>query len=126
MCELDGMRIIGPADGLIDAGLNTRRRTLIAASETGGRWALGEVTAEADEGVATHLHPGEPEAIVILEGVVELHGRDGVIRIGAGDVVFIPPDTEHGLRTPQGGRWLAIWPAGARDRVPGPRYGSQP
>jgi hypothetical protein len=40
-------------------------------------------------------------------------------------VVFIPPDTEHGLRTPQGGRWLAIWPARAQDRVPGPRYGSQ-
>jgi quercetin dioxygenase-like cupin family protein len=92
----------------------------------GGRWALGEVIAEPDEGVATHLHPGEPEAIVILEGGVELHGREGVIRIGAGDVVFIPPDTEHGLRTPDGGRWLAIWPAGAHDRVPGRRYGTRP
>ena len=40
--------------------------------------------------------------------------------IGPGDIVFIPPDTEHGLRTPEGGRWLAIWPT--RDRIPGPRY----
>jgi quercetin dioxygenase-like cupin family protein len=120
------MRILVPADGPFDAGPSTRRRTLIAASETGGRWALGEVIAEPDEGVATHLHPGEPEAIVILEGEVELHGREGVIRIGAGDVVFIPPDTEHGLRTPQGARWLAIWPGGAHDRVPGPRYGTRP
>jgi quercetin dioxygenase-like cupin family protein len=126
MRELDGMRILGPADGPFDAGPSTRRRTLIAASETGGRWALGEVLAEPDEGVATHLHPGEPEAIVILEGGVELHGREGVIRLGAGDVVFIPPDTEHGLRTPDGGRWLAIWPARAHDRVPGPRYGTRP
>ena len=126
MRELDGMRILAPADGPFDAGPNTRLRTLIAASETGGRWALGEVIAEPDEGVATHFHPGEPEAIVILEGELELHGREGVIHIGAGDVVFIPPDTEHGLRTPVGGRWLAIWPAGARDRMPGPRYGSRP
>ncbi len=125
MRALDGMRIMGPADGPVDAGPNTRLRTLIAASETAGRWALGEVIAEPDEEVATHLHPGEPEAIMILEGEVELHGREGVIRLGVGDVVFIPPDTEHGLRTPAGGRWLAIWPAGARDRVPGPRYAKQ-
>lgn len=124
MRALDGMEIFGPADGCFEAGPDRRRRTLIAASDTGGRWALGEVTAEPDEGVATHLHPGEPEAIMILEGEVELHGREGVTRIGPGEVVFIPPDTEHGLRTPAGGRWLAIWPAGA-DRVPGLRYGSQ-
>jgi hypothetical protein len=34
--------------------------------------------------------------------------------------VSIPPDKEHGLRTPEGGRWLAIWPIG--DRLPGGRY----
>lgn len=73
----------------------------------------------ADE-VATHLHRGEPEAIITLEGAVELHGALGVARLGPLDVVFIPPDTERGLRTPGGGRWLAIWPV--RDRVPGPRY----
>jgi quercetin dioxygenase-like cupin family protein len=126
MRALDGMRIVGPTDGPFHAGPRTRFRTLIAASETGGRWALGEVIAEPDEGVATHLHPGEAEAIMILEGEVELHGREGVMSLGASDVVFIPPDTEHGLRTPTGGRWLAIWPAGAHDRVPGPRYSKQP
>ena len=36
------------------------------------------------------------------------------------DVVFIAPDTEHGLRTPNGGRWLAVWPVG--ERGPGKRY----
>jgi len=34
-------------------------------------------------------------------------------------VVFSPPDTEHGLRTPNGGRWLAVWLIG--ERVPGKR-----
>lgn len=121
MRTLDGMRIIGPGDGAVSEGRNSRLRELISDSDTGGRWRLGEVQAEADEGVATHLHPGEPEAIIIVEGEVELHGAQGVIHLAAGDIVFIPPDTEHGLRTPNGGRWLAIWPI--EDRVPGTRYG---
>lgn len=120
MRELDGMRIIGPADGAFVAGNRSRSRELVSARETGDRWRLGEVTAEPDENVATHSHPGEPEALIILEGPVELHGEQGVARLGRGDVVFIPPDTEHGLRTPTGGRWLAVWPI--RERVPGKRY----
>lgn len=122
MRELDGMRIIGPGDGEISRGAASVRRQLVSAQETGGRWALGEVSAEPDEGVGTHLHPGEAEVFIIVEGELELHGAQGVTELGPGDIVFIPPDTEHGLRTPNGGRWLAIWPT--RERVPGPRYRS--
>jgi quercetin dioxygenase-like cupin family protein len=121
MRELDGMRIIGPADGAITERPTSTLREMISATETGQRWSFGEVTAEPDEGVATHLHPGEPEAIIILEGQgIELHGAEGITQVGPGDVVYIPPDTEHGLRTPHGGRWLAIWPI--RERLPGKRY----
>ncbi len=120
MRELDGMRIIGPDDGPVTQNPTSVSRELVTAADTNGRWRLGEVTARADEAVATHLHPGEPEAIVILEGEVELHGSQGIAHLGPGDVVFIPPDTEHGLRTPTGGRWLAIWPND--DRLPGSRY----
>jgi quercetin dioxygenase-like cupin family protein len=120
MRELDGMRILGPADGRVTQGPGSSQRELISAADAVGRWALAEVTAEADEIVGTHVHPGEPEAFVILEGTVELHGADGVTELTPGDVVFIPPDTEHGLRTPNGGRWLAVWPVG--ESVPGSRY----
>jgi quercetin dioxygenase-like cupin family protein len=120
MRELDGMRILGPADGEMAQGPGSTRRHLVSPADTGGRWSLGEVIAEADEAVQTHLHPGEPEAFVILDGEVELHGAQGVAHLRPGDVVFIPPDTEHGLRTPNGGRWLAIWPI--QERVPGKRY----
>ncbi|HVM29752.1 MAG TPA: cupin domain-containing protein [Candidatus Limnocylindrales bacterium] len=114
------MRIIAEADGEHGESPRSRWRELISGSDTGGRWRLGEVTAFPDETVATHLHPGEPEALIILEGQVELHGAQGMAQLRPGDVVYIPPDTEHGLRTPDGGRWLAIWPL--RDRVPGKRY----
>ncbi|HVL54063.1 MAG TPA: cupin domain-containing protein [Vitreimonas sp.] len=112
---------MGPADGDFSSGPASRRRQLISGAETGGRWALGEVVADPDPEVATHVHPGEPEAFILLEGDVELHGAQGVAHLAPGDVVFIPPDTEHGLRTPNGGRWFAIWPIG--ERVPGKRYG---
>ncbi len=121
MPELDGMRIIGAADGEFTQNSSSKSRELISAHDTAGRWRLGEVTAEPDDNVATHVHPGEAEAIMILEGDVELHGAQGVAHLAPGDVVFIPPDTEHGLRTPTGGRWLAVWPIG--ERVPGKRYG---
>jgi quercetin dioxygenase-like cupin family protein len=122
MRELDGMRIMGPADGERRPGRGSAIRELISTADTGDRWSFGEVTAEPEESVSTHLHPGEPEAIIILEGDgLELHGADGIANLAPGDVVFIPPDTEHGLRTPNGGRWLAVWPT--RERLPGTRYG---
>lgn len=120
MRELDGMRIVGEGDGEYRQGPGASWRELITAPDTEDRWRLGEVTARPDESIATHIHPGEPEALIILDGHVELHGAHGLAELGPGDVVFIPPDTEHGLRTPNGGRWLAIWPI--RDRVPGQRY----
>ena len=120
MRELDGIRILGPGDGDVSRGARSTMRELISPAETDERWSFGEVTAVPDEAVATHLHPGEPEAIIILEGRLELHGASGIAEVGPGDVLFIPPDTEHGLRTPDGGRWLAIWPIG--ERIPGPRY----
>ena len=61
MRDLDGMRVIGPKDGELSEGARSKRRELISAPEAGGRWSLGEVTAEPDESVATHVHPGEPE-----------------------------------------------------------------
>ncbi len=120
MRELDGIRMIGQADLEWNIGVGARSREIVSASDTGGRWRLGEVIAEADELVGTHVHPGEAEAIVILEGPVELHGAAGTAVLDTGDVVFIPPGTEHGIKTPTGGRWLAIWPTA--ERQAGKRY----
>ncbi len=120
MRELDGIQILGPSDGEFDGSPRSEWRQIVSAADTDDRWRLGEVTARPDDAVATHLHPGEPEALIILEGELELHGAHGIAPLRPGDIVFIPPDTEHGLRTPNGGRWLAIWPIG--ERVPGRRY----
>ena len=60
------MRIIGPGDGEVTTGPHSTLRHFISADETGSRWGFGEVSAEPDEDVATHLHPGEAEAFIIL------------------------------------------------------------
>ena len=118
MRELDGIRILDQADGTVREGPDSTVREIVTAEDTSGRWRFGEVVAGPDDApVGTHLHPGEPEVIVILEGQLELHGANGVAHVKAGDVLFIPPDTEHGLRTPTGGRWLAVWPVGQRVTV---------
>jgi quercetin dioxygenase-like cupin family protein len=115
MRELDGIRILDGDDGAVRGGRGSSVREIVTAGNTGERWRFGEVIADPDDSpVGTHHHPGEPELIVILEGQMELHGASGVAQVGAGDVLFIPPDTEHGLRTPTGGRWMAIRPIGER------------
>jgi quercetin dioxygenase-like cupin family protein len=108
--QLDGLRVVRAGGGRVFQRPGTEIREFVGAASTGARWALGEVVAEPDEGLSTHVHPDQPEAIVILEGPVELHGERGTTILEAGDVVFMPPSTEHGLRTPSGGRWLAVWP----------------
>jgi quercetin dioxygenase-like cupin family protein len=120
MRVLDEMRIIGPTDGEFDENPRSKSRELISAAETGRRWRLGEVTGHPEPSVGTHTHPGEAEALIVLEGEIELHGAQGVAILRPGDVVYIPADIEHGLRTPNGGRWMAIWPT--RERLPGKRY----
>lgn len=108
--ELDGLRIARANGGHAYERPGSTIHEFVRATETGGRWGLGEVRADPDESVVTHVHPDEPEAFVILDGPVELHGANGTTVLNTGDVVFIPPGTEHGLRTPHGGRWLAVWP----------------
>ncbi len=50
MRELDGMRIIGPADGQFELTSRSKSRELVSATDTDGAWRLGEVIATAEPG----------------------------------------------------------------------------
>jgi quercetin dioxygenase-like cupin family protein len=85
---------------------------LVEAAETGGRWGVVLVRSGRNRTVSTHLHRGEPEAFLILDGEVELYGAESVTPLRAGAFVLVPPDTEHALRVlSDEARWLAIWPS---------------
>lgn len=68
MRELDGIRILGPGYSAITQGPGSTLRRLISTADTGDRWSFGEVVAPPDPDIATHLHPGEPEVIIVPGG----------------------------------------------------------
>jgi quercetin dioxygenase-like cupin family protein len=105
----DGLDVLGPGDGDAFPGLGLVRKA--TASQTGGRWGVAIVTGDPGGG-RTHTHRGEPEAFFLLEGRVELLGRESVTLLEPGSFVLVPPDTEHGLRVlgESPATWLAIWP----------------
>ena len=103
--------MIAPGEGDFFPSLDLVR--LATAAETGGRWGAVIVSGEPGEGGKTHIHVGEPEAFLILEGSVELLGAESTTRLEPGSFVLVPPDTEPGLRIlgDTTARWLAIWPS---------------
>lgn len=101
--------VVAPGGGDAFPSLDVVRKT--TAAESGG-WGVVVVTGYPGEGGRTHIHDGEAEAFFILEGPVDLLGRESVTRLETGAFVLIPPGVEHGLRMVGEGvsRWLAIWP----------------
>jgi len=106
----DGLVVVPPDGGEAFASLDVVRKT--TAVESGG-WGVVVVTGYPGEGGRTHIHDGEAEAFFILEGTVDLLGRESVTRLETGAFVLVPPGVEHGLRMVGDGvaRWLAIWPS---------------
>jgi quercetin dioxygenase-like cupin family protein len=106
----DGLVVIGPDEGKRYGHLVQ----LVEAKETGGRWGAGIVQGRRGGGGGewTHVHRGEVEGLLILEGEVELCGAETVTRIGPGTFVLVPADVEHSLRVvSETARWFAVWPA---------------
>jgi len=80
------------------------------ATDTGGRWAVGEATQPPGFENSPHSH-SEPEAFYVLDGDFVLYGSGEPTAIDRGCFVLIPPDEIHGFRAGvDGGRFLAIWP----------------
>ena len=42
-----------------------------------------------------HQHPAEDELFWVIKGELEMHFRDRVVEINAGDVLVVPRGTEH-------------------------------
>ncbi len=50
-----------------------------------------------------HFHPGSAETFIGVEGIVIIETREQRIELRPGDIITIPPRTEHCTR-PKGGR----------------------
>ena len=71
-----------------------RARELIGADHGGAGVCVIFVDARPGDGPSLHKHPYE-ELFIVLEGEATFVAGDDTIRVGAGDVVIVPPDTPH-------------------------------
>ena len=70
--------------------------------ETGGRFALMEFHSRPGNEPPPHVHEWEHELYYLLEGRMEFYCDDKILRIGAGEVAFLPQGKAHAfyIRSP--------------------------
>jgi quercetin dioxygenase-like cupin family protein len=87
----------------------------VAASDTGGAYALMEDNLKREFALGLHPHRQHAETFYILDGVVNFHIDGDWMAARPGACVHIPPGLRHALDLPAGGtaRCLMIFqPAG--------------
>jgi quercetin dioxygenase-like cupin family protein len=73
-------------------------RNLLGGPETGGQFAVAEISAHVGDFVPPHLHQAEGEMFYVLEGTVEFDVPPGTVVAEAGTLLHIPKQTFHGFR----------------------------
>jgi quercetin dioxygenase-like cupin family protein len=83
----------------------TRDHTFVkvAASDTGGAYALMEDNLKREFALGLHLHRQHAETFYILDGVVRFYIDGDWIAAQSGACVHIPPGVPHALALPAGG-----------------------
>ena len=62
-----------------------------------------------------HHHAEEDELFLVLGGRIEIHLRDGVVRLGPGEMVVVPRGVEHKPVAPQLAQVVLFEPRTARN-----------
>ena len=75
---------------------------LAKGEETGGRFALMEFHSQPGNEPPPHIHELEHELYYLLEGRMDFYCDDEILRIGAGEVAFLPQGKAHAfyIRSP--------------------------
>ena len=68
---------------------------LVEGRDTGGQSALMEYRAKPGNEPPPHWHEVEDETLCVLEGEMEAYLSDQVLRIGPGEILFIPHGEPH-------------------------------
>jgi mannose-6-phosphate isomerase-like protein (cupin superfamily) len=90
-----------------------------SSAETGGQYALLEITAPAGLQTPLHVHYREDEGFYVLEGSVAIEVGDQVVELEAGQHAFGPRDIPHRFTVgPDGARMIwVLTPGGFEDFV---------
>lgn len=70
-----------------------------------------------------HHHEEADELFLVVAGRLEMHFRDGVVPVEAGELIVVPRGVEHRPVAPEGAEVVLFEPAGTRNtgHVGGPR-----
>jgi quercetin dioxygenase-like cupin family protein len=92
-------------------------RIQVAGEETGGAYAVVELTGPEGDMPPLHVHRREDEAFYVLEGRLTVFVGGEEIRLEAGDCAVAPRDVPHAYRveSPEA-RWLGFASPAGFDR----------
>jgi len=92
---------------------------LVDAAQGSHVLTIGELTIAPNARVPRHIHPNTEEAMIILEGTLEVVLGDQRMTVGPGHTVLAPAGTVHGFlnRSPEPARMLFVFPIHQVERV---------
>ena len=87
-------------------------RLLVCADKGSTNLSVGEVAIAPRTRVPRHIHTNSEEALVVLDGMLDVTLGGQRSAIGPGDAVLAPAGTEHGLvnRSDKPARVLFVFP----------------
>ena len=103
-------KIVAPGDGELHKFEDWAAVIKIAAEESDGTVTVLETRHDPGNGASAHIHSGESEIFVVMEGRVTFQVGDASHEVEAGGIVFGPMGTIHGFEVgPTGGRLLHVF-----------------
>src|SRR4029077_8544924 len=73
---------------------------LVGAEETAGLLGASVVTQPPGQASPLHVHPREAEAGFLLQGAMTYRAGEQLIRMTAGDFIYLPPEVPPAFPTP--------------------------
>ena len=71
---------------------------LVSAAETGGQLGAAVVTQPPGAATPLHVHTREAEVWYLLEGTMTYRAGEQVVRMAAGDFIYLPRNVPHAFR----------------------------
>jgi quercetin dioxygenase-like cupin family protein len=72
---------------------------LVGAADTGGGLSAAVVTQPPGIATPLHVHTREAEAWYVLDGTLTYRAGEELVRLAAGDFIYLPRDVPHAFRT---------------------------
>src|SRR5690349_13554690 len=81
----------------------------MASEDTGGAYAVVELTGAPGDAPPLHVHANDDEGFYVLEGALRVHVGERTLRLGPGDAAVAPRGVPHvyAVESDTPARWLA-------------------